>query len=209
MALSQTHKTDFRILDRPDVPIRKIAAGTRIVVEGGVASEMYLLRKGKVEIHLHGKAIEEVGPGGIFGEMALIDQGTRGATAIALEDSDVIPINEKLFAYGDATRVVPGHGPASNDWPAAMDAQAGYLNGLLRDTRAAIRNRLTIQQAVDTVPIPVPIAPTPPWRLTDRFHRRNVTAAYAELEWEDDAPSPVLPAPTPGSSASSARPGGD
>ena len=97
MALSQTHKTDFRILDRPDVPIRKIAAGTRIVVEGGVASEMYLLRKGKVEIHLHGKAIEEVGPGGIFGEMALIDQGTRGATAIALEDSDVIPINEKLF----------------------------------------------------------------------------------------------------------------
>ena len=108
----------------------------------------------------------------------------------------------------DVATVVPGHGPVSNDWPAAMDAQADYLNGLLRDTRAAIRNRLTIQQAVDTVSIPMPIAPTPPWRLTDRFHRRNVTAAYAELEWEDDAPDTLIPVPTPGSSASSARPGG-
>ena len=113
----------------------------------------------------------------------------------------------------DVATVVPGHGPVSNDWPAAMDAQADYLNGLLRDTRAAIRSRLTIQQAVDTVPIsmpvPMPIAPTPPWRLTDRFHRRNVTAAYAELEWEDDdAPDTLIPAPTPGSSAPSARPGG-
>jgi hypothetical protein len=40
----QSHKIDFRILDRPDVPIRKIAAGTKIVVGGGVASEMFLLR---------------------------------------------------------------------------------------------------------------------------------------------------------------------
>ena len=23
------------------------------------------------------------------------------------------------------------------------------------------------------------------WSLADRFHRRNITAAYAELEWED------------------------
>ena len=109
----------------------------------------------------------------------------------------------------DVAAVVPGHGPVSNDWPAALDAQADYLNGLLRDTRAAIRSRLTIQQAVDTVPIPMPIAPTPPWRLTDRFHRRNVTAAYAELEWEDDdAADTLIPASTPGSSASSTRPGG-
>ena len=109
----------------------------------------------------------------------------------------------------DVATVVPGHGPVSNDWPAAMDAQADYLNGLLRDTRAAIRNRLTIQQAIDTIAIAKLPAPTPPWRLTDRFHRRNVTAAYAELEWEDDALDTAIPAPTPGSSASSARPGGN
>ena len=109
----------------------------------------------------------------------------------------------------DVATVIPGHGPISNEWPVAMDAQAGYLNGLLRDTRAAVKNGLTIQQAVDTVAISRLLAPAPQWLLTDRFHRRNVTAAYAELEWEDDASSPVLPVSTPGSSASSARPGGN
>ncbi len=84
----------------------------------------------------------------------------------------------------DVVTVVPGHGPVSHDWPAAMDAQADYLNGLLRDTRAAIRNLLPIQQAIERVGVP----PGSRWLLTDRFHRRNVTAAYAELEWEDDAP---------------------
>jgi len=78
--------------------------------------------------------------------------------------------------------VVPGHGSASHDWPAALDAQSDYLNGLLRDTRAAIRSRLTIQQAVERIGVPVGSH----WLLIDRFQRRNVTAAYAELEWEDD-----------------------
>jgi quinoprotein relay system zinc metallohydrolase 2 len=84
----------------------------------------------------------------------------------------------------DVATVVPGHGPTSHDWPAVMDAQSEYLNGLLRDTRAAIRDRLTIRQAVDRIGVPSGSH----WLLTDRFQRRNVTAAYAELEWEDDDP---------------------
>jgi hypothetical protein len=105
----------------------------------------------------------------------------------------------------DVALLVPGHGPVSSDWPAVCDAQAHYLNALLRDTRAAIRDGLTIQQAVDRIGVP----PGTAWLLTDRFHRRNVTAAYAELEWEDDVsqhPSAPLPA---GSSPQSLRvPGG-
>ena len=89
----------------------------------------------------------------------------------------------------DVATVVPGHGSVSHDWPAAMDAQADYLNELLRDTRAALRERLTIQQAIERIGV----APAPPWRLTERFHRRNVTAAYAELEWEDEPPEATAP----------------
>jgi CRP-like cAMP-binding protein len=97
MDVLRTHRIDFRILDRPDVPTRKVAAGTAIVTEGGVASEMFLLRKGRAEIRVHGQPVEDVREGGIFGEMALIDQSSRSATVVAIEDCEVIPINERLF----------------------------------------------------------------------------------------------------------------
>lgn len=81
----------------------------------------------------------------------------------------------------DAARVVPGHGAWNRDVPAAFAAQQRYLEGLLRDTRSAIKSRITIRQAVES------IRPSPgtDWLLVDEFHRRNVTAAYAELEWEE------------------------
>ena len=103
----------------------------------------------------------------------------------------------------DVATVVPGHGPASNDWPAVMDAQAAYLGGLLRDTRAAIKSQLTIQQAIERIGVP----PGTTWVLTDRFHRRNVTAAFAELEWEDDVPVPPAAPPSAGSSGLGSRGG--
>ena len=63
--------------------------------------------------------------------------------------------------------------------PAALQPQRSYLNRLLGDTRAALRAKMTIMQAVDSIAAPAD------WQLTEAFHRRNVTAAYAELEWED------------------------
>ena len=94
--------------------------------------------------------------------------------------------------------VIPGHGPVSHDWPAVMDAQGDYLNGLLQYTRAAIWNRLTIAQAIDSIGMaPASRGPATNWLLTDRFHRRNVTAAYAELEWEEDEPAKASEPPRP------------
>lgn len=100
----------------------------------------------------------------------------------------------------DVATVIPGHGPVSHQWPGVMDAQASYLGGLLRDTRAAIRNDLTIQQAIDEIGV----APAAHWLLIGRFQRRNVTAAYAELEWEDG--DTRTPAAAPSSTASAAAP---
>jgi len=103
----------------------------------------------------------------------------------------------------DVATVVPGHGPVSSDWPAVMGAQADYLNRLLRDTRAAVKDGLTIQQATDTIGVPY----TSHWLLTDRYHRRNVTAAYAELEWEEGEPgSLAAPLPAASSTSPAARP---
>lgn len=77
-------------------------------------------------------------------------------------------------------RVVPGHGRPTADIAAAMAPQRRYLETLLQGVRAAIASGRTISQTVAGV--------SPPggdgWQLVDSFHRRNVTAAYAELEWE-------------------------
>jgi len=81
----------------------------------------------------------------------------------------------------DVELAVPGHGAASRDWPAIMANQWNYLNTLMVETKAAIKARKTIREAVETITVP----PGSTWQLADLFHRRNVTAAYAELEWED------------------------
>jgi CRP/FNR family transcriptional regulator, cyclic AMP receptor protein len=92
-----SHKVDFRILDRPDVPIARFAAGSEIIGLGSPASQMFLVKKGTAEIRIAGQPVEEVGPGGIFGEMGLIDRQPRSAAVVAKEDCEVIPIDERLF----------------------------------------------------------------------------------------------------------------
>jgi len=80
----------------------------------------------------------------------------------------------------DVGLVVPGHGGISSDWPAALEPERQYLRVLRDETRLAIKQRLTIQQAVERVGA----AAAAEWQLGEQFHRRNVTAAFAELEWE-------------------------
>ena len=77
--------------------------------------------------------------------------------------------------------VVPGHGNVTGDWPGASAAQESYLRALLNETRAALRARKTLQEAVETSGG----SGRDQWLLFDAFHRRNVTAAFAELEWEE------------------------
>ncbi len=102
--------------------------------------------------------------------LPVVDGNLRGWLAVMKE-----------LAKIDVAVVVPGHGAASRDWPAALAPQQAYLEALLRETRAAIKSGTTLAQAVESVGT----AAAAPWQLTERFHRRNVTAAFAELEWED------------------------
>ena len=79
-----------------------------------------------------------------------------------------------------ARHYVPGHGSSDLVWPEPLAAQQRYFTVILKETRAAIRNKKTIQQATDEVGR----SEAGNWAAFDLFHRRNVTAAYVELEWE-------------------------
>ena len=60
---------------------------------------MFLIRSGEVEHRARWQSHRDAGPGGIFGEMALIDGSPRSATARAKTDCVVAPINEKIFLF--------------------------------------------------------------------------------------------------------------
>lgn len=92
-----------------------------------------------------------------------------------------IAVADTLASLGART-IVPGHGAVSHDAASAFAPQAAYLAALARETRAAIAAHQTIIQAVDKVGQQAASS----WQLVDTFHRRNVTTAYAELEWEDE-----------------------
>lgn len=80
----------------------------------------------------------------------------------------------------DAVRVVPGHGPVSSAWPAALDDERRYFEVLAADLRKAIKEGTPLAEAVKAAGR----SEAPNWALFDDYNERNATTAYAELEWE-------------------------
>lgn len=68
-----------------------------IVQEGQAGLRMYVVLEGNVTVSIRGKLIERLGPGGVFGELALVDQSPRLASVVAETDCSVLPINRNAF----------------------------------------------------------------------------------------------------------------
>ena len=91
---------------------RRIEAHAELFREGEAGETAYIIESGRVEISLlrdGGKVvIAELGPGSLVGEMALIDAGTRLATATALEETHVATIHRDQLetALGNADPVI-------------------------------------------------------------------------------------------------------
>lgn len=73
------------------------AAGEPIFEAGGEGHLMYVVQSGEVDVVAGGDVIETIGPGGIFGEMALIDRSPRSASVVARTDCRLVPIDETKF----------------------------------------------------------------------------------------------------------------
>ncbi|MGQ0651388.1 MAG: Crp/Fnr family transcriptional regulator [Betaproteobacteria bacterium] len=71
--------------------------GKVIMVAGQTGALMYVVLEGRVAISIRGAVVQYVGPGGVFGEMALIDQSPRAANASAETDCVLLGINKPVF----------------------------------------------------------------------------------------------------------------
>ena len=77
--------------------LRSFQAGQPIFSEGQAGDVMYAVTEGEVHIVLRGQVLETVGVGGIFGELALLDDQPRSASAIAVTDCKVAVVDLKRF----------------------------------------------------------------------------------------------------------------
>ena len=90
---------DFGLIVRSDVATRSFKQGDTIFREGDPASELFVIKSGKVEIRHGNRLLDTLDGNNIFGEMALIDNAPRSATAVALTDVTLVPVGEKQFLF--------------------------------------------------------------------------------------------------------------
>ena len=95
--MSDDRPFDFSLLDRIGAPFRHFDAGAKIFLEEDPGDAMYMVRSGRVDVVTYGTVLENVRSGGVFGEMALIDDGPRSAAAIAAEPTEVVAIDKPTF----------------------------------------------------------------------------------------------------------------
>ncbi len=74
-------------------------AGRTIFSAGETGDVMYLIQEGEVEIVNDDRVLRTLGPGEMFGEMALIGDEPRSASAIAKTDCALLPVDEHRFLF--------------------------------------------------------------------------------------------------------------
>ena len=72
-------------------------AGAQIIREGEPGDAMYVLLAGELAISVQGKRIDHLLPGMILGEMAMVDDRPRSATATALGEVSLVRIDRNHF----------------------------------------------------------------------------------------------------------------
>ena len=80
---------------------REIPKGTVLFREGDTGKEMYVVQSGQIAISKHVRDVEKVlatlGPGEFFGEMAIISNTPRTATATVASEARCLVIDPKTF----------------------------------------------------------------------------------------------------------------
>jgi CRP-like cAMP-binding protein len=103
------------------------AAGKTVVTKGALGACMFVITQGRIAISVNGTVIEHVGPGGAFGEMALVDRSGRSATATAETDSAWLLIGKDEFV--DLVKARPAFGIALMRSMSARVLHIGKLLG--------------------------------------------------------------------------------
>jgi len=76
---------------------RRVAAGTTIVSEGESGNEFFVILEGTASVSRQGQKVATLGPGGTFGELALLVDAPRNATVAADTDMQLVVVGQREF----------------------------------------------------------------------------------------------------------------
>jgi CRP/FNR family cyclic AMP-dependent transcriptional regulator len=81
-----------QLAEEVDLPAEKV-----LMREGESGSEMFVIAEGHVRVDHDGKKLAELGPGDWLGEMAILSEGTRTATATTTEPTRAFVVPHREF----------------------------------------------------------------------------------------------------------------
>ncbi len=136
---SELSAEELERVARVAVP-RSYPKGVRVFHEGDTSDACYVVRQGDLRVtreHSDGRAISlaTLGPRDIFGELAMLDGGTRSASIETLSDCELLAL-----PAADMRRVIADHGEIAAKLIAALTRR-------LRET-----NERVARQSFQTVP---------------------------------------------------------
>ncbi len=100
VATASINDPDINDLLRDSVDVVTLQPGQILFKEGDESASMYVVRRGTLSIRSGRIVYEEVGPGGIVGEMGIVERlMPRSAMVYALTDCELIEINEEQFLH--------------------------------------------------------------------------------------------------------------
>ncbi len=74
-------------------------AGATLFEEGDRGASMFIVQSGTVELRVGGKPVGTVEAGGFFGEMSLLEDAPRSASAHAVTDCRLLPLDRAKFDF--------------------------------------------------------------------------------------------------------------
>ena len=72
-------------------------AGRSLVTEGETGHEAFIIVEGTASVTVGGEEVATIGPGAVFGEMALIERAPRNATVTAVTPLRVLVLGQREF----------------------------------------------------------------------------------------------------------------
>lgn len=84
---------------RSSTDTEALEPGDTLFAEGDQGDAMFAVVEGEIELSRSGSVIETVGPGGILGELALVDPAPRSAAARARTSARVVRVDQRQFTF--------------------------------------------------------------------------------------------------------------